>query len=119
MTRTRALERFDSAFGGGGASEIDKQVAAAAADAADAAGAFRPWPKTDDQTRRALLASTPGPAASRATRGRRPSRPAGAAAYSSMRSGGPTRSAGAVDMARRLAAFRTSSMREGLPFPTT
>jgi ABC-type multidrug transport system ATPase subunit len=67
VTRTRALERFDSAFGGGGgASEIAKQVAAAAADAADAAGAFRPWPKTDDQTRRALLASTPGPAAAAA-----------------------------------------------------
>ena len=70
VARTRALERYTSAFGslsGGTASEIaNRKVASAAAEAAEARGAFRPWPKTNRQTRRATLSSTPGPAAAAA-----------------------------------------------------
>lgn len=70
VARTRALERYTSAFGGessGTASEIaNREVASAAAEAAEARGAFRPWPKTNRQTRRATLSSTPGPAAAAA-----------------------------------------------------
>ena len=67
VARTRARERFAAAFGGVSnrtAAEIG--VASAAADAADLNASFRPWPKTDHQTRRATLASTPGPAAAAA-----------------------------------------------------
>jgi ABC-type multidrug transport system ATPase subunit len=66
VARTRALERYTSAFGGGGGTASEIAVASAAAEAADALGAFRPWPKTNRQTRRAILSSTPGPAAAAA-----------------------------------------------------
>ena len=66
VARTRALERYTAAFGGGGGTATRIGVASAAANASDAFGAFRPWPKTDHQTRRATLASTPGPAAAAA-----------------------------------------------------
>ena len=66
VARTRALERYTAAFGGGGGTAARIGVASAAADAADLNASFRPWPKTDHQTRRATLASTPGPAAAAA-----------------------------------------------------
>ena len=66
LARTRALERYVSAFGGGQGTASEIATASAAAEAADARGAFRPWPKTNHQTRRATLASTPGPAAAAA-----------------------------------------------------
>ena len=60
LARTRALERYVSAFGGGQGTASEIAAASAAAEAADARGAFRPWPKTNHQTE-ATLASTPVP----------------------------------------------------------
>jgi ATP-binding cassette subfamily A (ABC1) protein 5 len=59
VARAEALARFESV-------SFESSEASATASAAVSAvaerGGFRPWPKTDAQTRRALLSAAPGPA---------------------------------------------------------